>query len=236
MNILITSGGCREFIDAVRFITNFSTGSTGAFLADFFHDRGARVHFVSSQGAVEPKKVPVETTFTSFLDLNEKLEGLLAVRPVDVILHVAAVSDFSISRIEQGSLSLAPVGDIKLASDEPLVLKLKPNFKIVSRLKKYAKLSAPRVVGFKLTRHDDETEQLAAVHKLFEAVPGGADHAVDWVVHNDLNDINVAQDLHRGKIYSPKGALKEFHTKHQMAEALWSIIGGNSEVRKESLQ
>ena len=43
MKILLTSGATVEYIDGVRFITNFSTGGTGSILADEFARAGHKV-------------------------------------------------------------------------------------------------------------------------------------------------------------------------------------------------
>ncbi|SVC93802.1 uncharacterized protein METZ01_LOCUS346656, partial [marine metagenome] len=46
--VLITSGGTREPIDAVRYISNLSSGRTGAAIADHFNDQGWDVYYLHS--------------------------------------------------------------------------------------------------------------------------------------------------------------------------------------------
>ncbi len=52
MNLLITAGATREPIDDVRFISNVSTGATGAALAIAFADAGHQVTLLRGIGAV----------------------------------------------------------------------------------------------------------------------------------------------------------------------------------------
>ena len=54
MKILITSGATREPIDQVRFITNMSTGKTGASLAESFAKKGHDVTYLHGQGSHTP--------------------------------------------------------------------------------------------------------------------------------------------------------------------------------------
>ena len=56
MKILITAGATREPIDAVRFVSNVSTGATGAALADEFSRGGIEVVLLRSEGAVRPQR------------------------------------------------------------------------------------------------------------------------------------------------------------------------------------
>ena len=44
MKLLITAGGCKEPIDRVRHIANFSTGTTGLFLTRFFLEQKHKSH------------------------------------------------------------------------------------------------------------------------------------------------------------------------------------------------
>ncbi|MGH7994919.1 MAG: phosphopantothenoylcysteine decarboxylase, partial [Opitutaceae bacterium] len=53
MKILITAGASREAIDAVRFISNVSSGRTGAALADALVALGHRVTMLRGHGSAE---------------------------------------------------------------------------------------------------------------------------------------------------------------------------------------
>lgn len=55
MKILITSGGTTEKIDAVRGITNHSTGYLGKEIAELFLAKGHQVTLVTTKTAVKPE-------------------------------------------------------------------------------------------------------------------------------------------------------------------------------------
>src|SRR5690242_2028312 len=97
--ILLTSGATREPIDGVRFITNFSTGQTGAELADAFQAAGYPVLLLAGEGAVAPEKAEFRR-YSSFQDLDAKLREVLGAQSFDAIIHLAAVSDYSVASVE----------------------------------------------------------------------------------------------------------------------------------------
>ncbi|MBW8827362.1 MAG: bifunctional phosphopantothenoylcysteine decarboxylase/phosphopantothenate--cysteine ligase CoaBC [Acidobacteria bacterium] len=91
LRVLVTAGGTQEPIDAVRVITNRSSGKQGYALAEEAYARGAAVTLVSAtERAVSPgiEVVPVRTV--------ADLERAVVPRSgeFDVIIQAAAVSDF----------------------------------------------------------------------------------------------------------------------------------------------
>ena len=54
LNIIVTSGGTEVPIDAVRCITNFSRGTTGARIAEHALESGHRVQYLCSTAAKAP--------------------------------------------------------------------------------------------------------------------------------------------------------------------------------------
>jgi phosphopantothenoylcysteine synthetase/decarboxylase len=187
MRILITSGATREPIDAVRFLSNVSTGATGAALADTFHGQGHEVTLLHGTGAVRPQRVTALEEFTTAADLRQRLQRRLARGKFHVVVMCAAVSDYRPRRTRAGKISSAAPG---------LTLPLVRNEKILPRLKSFS----PRpltVVGFKLTAGATATARRRAVNKLFAA--GGA----DFVVANDLSRIRDRRghpfSIHDGK-------------------------------------
>src|SRR3989344_7621556 len=95
MRILLTSGATREPIDSVRFISNFSTGKTGAAIASFFELNGASVSFLHGEDSFVPKGLRDTQEFSAFEDLNERLKRRLSSSKYDAVIHAAAVSDYS---------------------------------------------------------------------------------------------------------------------------------------------
>lgn len=182
--ILITAGGTREAIDSVRYIGNMSSGRTASRLADALSAAGHKLTWLGADSAITPD-LPCELSrFRSFDELASQLQRLLATNAYDVVVHAAAVSDFSVASVqdEAGGLQENPQG--KLSSDTELLLRLKPNPKLLDRIRTWSKNPDVRVIGFKLTDTEDLQQRFLAVKKQF-------DHSkVDVVVHNDLTDIS----------------------------------------------
>jgi phosphopantothenoylcysteine decarboxylase/phosphopantothenate--cysteine ligase len=176
MKLLVTSGATREPIDAVRFLSNASTGVTGAGLADELAGLGFSVALLRGEGAARPGAVGDVETFSSASDLGARLRRRLAGGGFDGVVMAAAVADYRPDAAFSG----------KLASDaERLNVCLVRNEKLLPRIRSFS----PRplaVVGFKLTVGADARARRAAVAALFSA--GG----VDAVVHNDLDEITGA--------------------------------------------
>ncbi len=98
--ILITAGGTSEPIDAVRSITNMSTGETGVRLAEALSRRGHHVKLLLSQSSkFRPENLQV-ATYTSCEDLASKVHAELSEHRYDFAIHAAAVSDFSVDFVE----------------------------------------------------------------------------------------------------------------------------------------
>ncbi len=182
--ILITAGGTREAIDSVRFIGNFSSGRTAAALTDALAARGHAVTWLGADNAIRPHLASGMETFLSYQDLAGELRRLLGEQRFDVVIQAAAVSDFSVDRIEGNGESRA-VPQSKLPSTGSMSLHLKPNPKLLPLLRAWSANPEIRVIGFKLTHGASQKERAQAVASLF----GGA----DAVVHNDLDEINAGR-------------------------------------------
>ncbi|MPM10431.1 hypothetical protein SDC9_56763 [bioreactor metagenome] len=110
-HIIITAGGTSEPIDAVRRISNTSTGSLCACIYDALADNiGARaesgekippfqVHYVVSASAVRPQpreNLPVSFyPVTSVASVETALEDIMAKHRISYFIHGMAVSDFT---------------------------------------------------------------------------------------------------------------------------------------------
>jgi len=176
MNLLVTAGATREPIDAVRFLSNVSTGATGAALADAFAAAGHAVTLLRGEGAASTKTVRDEEIFSSAQDLATRLRTRLAGGNFDAVVMTAAVSDFRPEASAAGKIS---------SRTEQLTLRLVRNPKILPQLKSWAPRPL-RVIGFKLTVGADAGARRSAVAALFAA--GG----VDAVAYNDLAEIRAA--------------------------------------------
>lgn len=176
--VLVTGGGTREPIDAVRYIGNHSTGRTAAVLADELAARGFEVTWLGGAGALEPGPAVRRRRYVTFQDLSDGLESLLGETRYDAVIHAAAVSDFSVDRAGGDASGL------KLPSGQALSLSLTPNPKLLKRLRGWSRNADLVVVGFKLTVGAGDAAVDTAVGRLF------ADGACDFVVHNDFERIS----------------------------------------------
>lgn len=217
MRILVTAGATREPLDEVRFLTNFSTGRTGAALTEAWADRGHQVTHLCGEGALAPRRCHQLVRYGSFADLDESLRALLGHETFDLVVHAAAVSDYAIAEIRSGDRTYRPPLEGKLDSKEDLVVTLRRNFKILERLKGYAQ-APPCVVGFKLTSCEDPHARARAAHTLSQK-PG-----VDAVVHNDLHEIAAGRP--RYTLYRSGKALGSCTAIPELAEILERLVTG----------
>jgi phosphopantothenoylcysteine decarboxylase / phosphopantothenate---cysteine ligase len=89
--VLVTAGGTREPLDAVRFLGNRSSGRMGVALAEEARKRGAAVTLLAANLAVPPPRgIEVVETPTA----AAMLEEVLARGDADVVLMAAAVADY----------------------------------------------------------------------------------------------------------------------------------------------
>ena len=216
--VLITSGGTREPIDGVRFVTNFSSGLTGAALADAFASAGWVVTLVRAVDARRPADDRIEqVAFGSVADLDAVCARLLGERPFAAVLHAAAVSDYTVSAVVvDGVRHAAPLAG-KLDSAIALSVELSPSPKILPRLKAYGG-GRPVLVGFKLTNGSSVAESLAAVRAQLDRTD------VDLVVHNDLTEIDHAAGRHVSTVYDREGVVGRGGTNGELASVLLGAL------------
>ncbi len=89
--VLVSAGGTREPLDAVRFLGNRSSGRMGVALAEVSRKRGADVTLLAANLTVPPPPgVEVVETPTA----EAMLEAALARRGADLVLMAAAVADY----------------------------------------------------------------------------------------------------------------------------------------------
>ncbi len=105
LRVLITSGPTREPIDAVRFLSNASTGYMGTQLAQAAVDRGHRVTVISGPVSEPlPRRARVVR-----VERARQMQAALyrRARQADVVIMAAAVSDFQLRRPTRGKIRRA---------------------------------------------------------------------------------------------------------------------------------
>lgn len=182
-NILITAGATREKIDDVRFISNLSTGKTASAIADYLASKGSKVFYLHGRDSKTPKVNCQMTEFTSFADLQSKLFNLLQNNSFDFIIHLAAVSDFTVDKIEFGDNQLKNREVSKISSEEnSLKIYLKQTEKLVNRIKSNSKNKNLKLISFKFSGSDSIEQSIIEAEKLFTSADS------DYVVLNNIND------------------------------------------------
>ena len=138
LNILITAGGTREYIDPVRFISNASSGKMGFALAKAAVKAGHNVTLVAANTNL---KAPKGVTVVDVVSSDQMFEAVRSKFPnCDCLIMAAAVSDYK------------PAVDSKTKIKKEQVdmtLTLKPTRDILKWAGKN-KISSQIVVGFAL--------------------------------------------------------------------------------------
>ena len=181
-NILISAGGTREPIDAVRFIGNRSSGKMGHSLAEICLQRGANVTLVTTSGLSVPmgiKKISVSTAEEMKNEIIRRIDS------VDCIIMAAAVADFKPEITNEGKLKKDDI--------EKLKLNLVKNDDILNLIKDSKCIK----IGFAAeTNNHDEY----GVKKLNSK-------CLDMIVINDVsnNQIGFESEYNQVKIITKKG-------------------------------
>ena len=212
----MTAGGTEEPIDSVRSLTNTSTGATGAVLARTFIEKGAEVLLLHAERASIGEVPARRETFVTFADLEAALHHHLADREWDVIVHLAAVGDYSVDAVEVDGVEISVEDRGKIGTGHQVLIRLTPNPKIIDSLKAWSLNPDVLLVGFKLTDDADPARWEQAVEKLLDR------GQVDLVVHNDVRHITA--DRHAASFYDRKGLVTQTMSKQEMAEALWNLL------------
>ncbi|HEX2193023.1 MAG TPA: bifunctional phosphopantothenoylcysteine decarboxylase/phosphopantothenate--cysteine ligase CoaBC [Acidimicrobiales bacterium] len=186
--VLVTAGGTREPLDAVRFLGNRSSGKQGHALAAEAAARGARVTLVTASDRPPPPGVDVVAVTTA-----AEMEQTVIDRghSADVVLMAAAVADFR---------PVSPrAGKLEKTRGVPEVV-LEPTPDILAGLGR-AKAPGQVLVGFAA-----ETSDVVA-----RATAKLTTKGLDVVVANDVSasDAGFEQDDNRAVIIEADGTTTE---------------------------
>jgi phosphopantothenoylcysteine decarboxylase / phosphopantothenate---cysteine ligase len=189
--VLVTAGGTREPLDAVRFLGNRSSGRMGVALAAEAARRGARVTLLGSNLQVP---APPGVDLVSAPTAAELRREALARPDTDVVLMAAAVADYRPAR---------PVDGKRPKDGEPWQVELVPTADVLRAL------SAARADGQVLVAFGAESgaDGLERKRRMLD------DKGVDLVVYNDVGRDDVGFDVednevvliaHDGETHVPK--------------------------------
>ncbi len=183
--VLVTAGGTREPLDAVRFVGNRSSGRMGVALAEEARKRGADVTLLAANIAIPaPRGVELVETPTA----KSMLEAALAHADADLILMAAAVADYR---------PADPLEDKRPKDEDVWQVTLEPTTDVLRALAE-RRANGQVLVGFAAESGDEGLER--ARDKLERK-------RVDLVVYNDVSRDDVGFDASDNEVVlvSPTG-------------------------------
>ena len=176
--VLVSAGGTREPLDAVRFVGNRSSGRMGVALAEEARRRGAEVTLLAANLAVHaPTGVDVIETPTA----AALLEHALAQADADLVLMAAAVADY---RPAGASAEKRP------KSAEPWLVELEPTADVVRTLAERRE-NGQVIVAFGAERGEAGLERKRGML---------TDKSVDLVVYNDVSRTDIGFDAKENEV------------------------------------
>ncbi len=181
-NILITAGGTREPIDAVRYIGNRSSGKMGHSLAEICLERGANVTLVTTSNILVPKGIKKISVVTAD---EMKKEVISRLDSTDCVIMAAAVADFKAKNINEKK--------IKKENIDVMTLDLIRNDDILNLLRESKCIK----IGFAA---ETENHQKFGLDKLKKK-------NLDMIIINDVSNkqIGFESDYNQVKIITKKG-------------------------------
>jgi phosphopantothenoylcysteine decarboxylase/phosphopantothenate--cysteine ligase len=183
--VLVTSGATQESLDKVRFLTNHSSGKMGVALAEACHLRGAKVTLIRGVNSAVSRLPLNSQVFTTSRDLEKLLKK--EAKKQQIIFQVAAVGDF---------VPISPFSG-KLDSQQEIILRLKPQLKIINKIKNWA--PQVQLIGFKATYGNKNLDKVAK-QKL-------TDTQAEALIVNDVSktDIGFNSEDNQVTIYLKNG-------------------------------
>ncbi len=183
LNVLITSGPTRAYIDSVRFITNKSSGKMGHEIALAAESQGANVTLVA--GPVDKRFAQLSNGNVIDVETNQEMldASVKALGSADIIFAAAAVSDFDVDNYTEGKIERR--GDISL--------KLNSSVDILASLAK-ERNSSQVFVGFAAQSGDKQAQMNIARTKLEKK-------SVDFIAMNDVSRKDIGFDSDQNEMH-----------------------------------
>lgn len=164
--ILIVGGAPRVAVDAIRHLTVAATGTTALALRRALHDQGRESHLLLSLDAA-PGAASERYGDRDSLELA--LSTWISHHPNGCLVMTAAVNDYRVALVERWedgeSRSLRP-GEKLASGAEEIVIRLRPDNKIIDRLRPEFGLLGP-IIGFK---YEAATTVIASAEELRQRV------------------------------------------------------------------
>lgn len=176
---LVTAGPTHESIDPVRFISNYSSGKMGVFIAEELAEKGAFVDLI-----LGPSNIT-----TNYPNIN-KIDVVTADQMHKAVLDIFKDHDISVFSAAVSDYKVKNVSDQKIKkSKKELELTLSKNKDILLEISR-KKSSSQIIVGFALETNNE----------LDNAIKKLKDKNLDFIILNSLNDEGAAFNHDTNKI------------------------------------
>jgi phosphopantothenoylcysteine decarboxylase / phosphopantothenate---cysteine ligase len=171
-SVLVTAGGTREPIDAVRYVGNRSSGRMGAAVAAEARRRGADVTLIASNLTIDPPAGVEVVQAPTAADLARET---LRRADADVVVMAAAVADYRPTN---------PIEGKRRKDDQQWQIELEPTEDVLRALAAEA-ANGRVVVGFAAETGEDGLERARTKR---------SSKNVDLLVYNDVSTPEVGFD------------------------------------------
>jgi phosphopantothenoylcysteine decarboxylase/phosphopantothenate--cysteine ligase len=205
-SVLVTAGGTREPLDAVRYVGNRSSGKMGVAVADEAARRGAEVTLVLAAATARPSAPMHTVRVSSAAEMGTAT--LAAADAADVVVMSAAVSDYSPAEPDAGK---------RTKDGKPWIVTMQPTPDILQELGRRRR-PGQVLVGFAAEHGDGAVDR--ARSKLERK-------GVDMIVMNDISRRDIGFEADSNEIvivtsHEETGVSRR--SKQRVAAAIWDAI------------
>ena len=186
-NVIVTAGPTYEAIDAVRGITNASSGKMGYAVAQAAQDAGANVTLISGKTSLNP---PTNARFISVISAQDMFDAVIKeIDHADIFISVAAVADFKVKNPNEHKIKKSQK-NLSIEFDETADI-----LKSVAHRK-----NPPFCVGFAAESQD--VEEYARKKRIEKGIPLIAANLVTEALNSDDNSLILIDDHGTKKLAS----------------------------------
>jgi phosphopantothenoylcysteine decarboxylase/phosphopantothenate--cysteine ligase len=160
--------------------------------------------------------------YSTTRDFAEKVRQELEQKDYDFVIHAAAVADYHVESITDGQ-GKAIGSEGKIQTPETLILRLKPNPKVIRELRTWSRNKNLKIISFKLTADESSDLKLDTYDS-------------EWIIQNHLKDVGPV--LHQGTIFKRSNGkyetLNQFKTKAELSALILQILIPEPQTQRSS--
>jgi len=181
--VLITAGPTRSYMDAIRYLTNSSSGKMGFAFAREALARGASVTVITGPTSTPPPPTSNTIRVSTTEEMLDAVKSELQTKNYDLLVMAAAPLDFAV----------AEKSNEKLPSESPLTIKLVPLPKILGEARRLSKRLF--IIGFKAEYGLPPKELMSRARKRL------TDSGMNLIVANDLSRSDTGFGVDTDEVY-----------------------------------